>query len=92
MPDRVAEDLAVVKSEIHRIRMDVDKLLKILVEGNGNSLLSRVTVSEQKIEHLDERLDDREREKVSVRLAIVSAGLSFVTSMGIAIFEIVVKK
>lgn len=74
-------DFAVLKVEIQHLREDINKLLRIIMDSNGNSMLSRMAVIETKVIDLDKYRSQINQQAWAIRLAILAASASFLGTL-----------
>lgn len=95
-------DMARLQTELFHARNDLNRLLKITVDGNGHSLVSRILILETHMNTLEEewenfeveRKDDKKAERTriqAIQMAFVTAILSFITSTGLILFNLFVR-
>jgi hypothetical protein len=85
-------DFAISKAEVLHLRHDVDRLLKIVIEGNGHSMTSKIAVMENKMEDYRKIFDKMDSHALAMKMALFAAGLSFASSIAVIIINFVLKK
>lgn len=85
-------DIEVLKSEVREQRLIQNKLLRIVVDGNGLSLVSRQAVLEAKMTEMERVLNLRSEHSYMIWLQIVAGILGAAGAIGVFFLELVLNK
>lgn len=84
--DKMGEDIAIMKTEIIHLRIDINKVLSILLESE-NAVLRRTAIAETKLEDLEEKVMVQQSNSFNIKAALVSLGLGLLGSICVAVIE-----
>lgn len=89
--DQLKVEFALIKSEYVMLRSAVDKLLRVVIDGNGHSLVSKHAVMDNKISELKELAIKNESREVAVRIALFMGIISFVSNVVILVVQLLLR-
>lgn len=80
------EDIAIMKNEIIHLRIDINKLLSVIVESE-NALVKRTAISETKIAQIEEKFIGHLANAFNVKLAMASSLIGLISCIVVALIE-----
>jgi len=90
--ERLRSDFAIIKSEYIMMRNQLDKLQKIVIDGNGiGPIVSRLAVVENKTMEFKDTLNKTEGHSMGIKLALLVGFVGFISNILILIFEFTLK-
>ena len=90
MPHELDTAVVQIKTELSFIRKDIDKIKELLIEGNGNSIQSKMLLFDSYFKNINEDLSDIKKNRrlsFQSRIAIASALLSGGSAFLIIVLE-----
>lgn len=73
--------LVAVHMGMNSLKKEMKVLNRIILEGNGASLMTRMATMESKMDSVVESEKENKRQAVHVRVALAAAGLSLVVNL-----------
>lgn len=84
--EKMSEDIAILKTEMIHQRIDINKILSILIESD-HALVKRTAVSENNIENLEEKMAIADQNDFNIKVALASLSIGVVGSIAVAMIE-----